>query len=46
MRDDLRRRIEQFIIDCENADLENMATTDMYLQTAVDLLTEVANEKV
>lgn len=41
MQEDLHRRIEQFIIDYENADLEDMATIDMYLQTAIDLLTEV-----
>lgn len=45
MKEELRKRIESFIIDYENSNLENMATTDIYLETAVDLLTELVNEE-
>ena len=44
MQDELRQRIEQFIIDYENQinDIENMdlATTDVFLETAIGLLSE------
>jgi len=45
MKEDLRKRIEGFIIDYENTDLENMAITGIYLETAVDLLTELVNDE-
>lgn len=45
MNDQLRRNIEQFIVDYENQlnDIDNMniATTASFLETAVDLLTKV-----
>lgn len=48
MNDQLRKNIEQFIIDYENQlnDIDNMntATTDSFLETAVDLLTEVVKD--
>ena len=44
MQDELRQRVEQFIIDYENQinDIENMdlATTDVFLETAIGLLGE------
>ena len=44
MTEELRHRIEQFIIDYENQtnDIDNMdmATTDVFLETAISLLAE------
>lgn len=49
MKDELRKNIEQFIIDYENQlnDIDNMdmGTTDTFLETAISLLTEVVNEE-
>lgn len=47
MKDGLRKRIEQFIIDYENHidDVhENVATMDTFLETAMALLTETVQE--
>ena len=48
MDDNLRRNIEQFIIDYENQlnDIDNMdmGTTDTFLETAISLLTEVVKD--
>ena len=48
MKDELRKRIEQFIVDYENQinDIDNMdmATTDVFLETAISLLTETVQE--
>lgn len=48
MKDELRKRIEQFILDYENQinDIDNMdiATTDVFLETAISLLTETVQE--
>lgn len=46
MKDELRKRIEQFVLDYENNidDIhDNIANMDSFLETAIDLLTEVAN---
>lgn len=44
MRDELKRSIEEFIINYENQinDIDNMdlATTDMFLEHAINLLSE------
>lgn len=45
MTDELRKRIEEFIIHYENADLENMSTVDVFLETAINLLEETVNQK-
>lgn len=48
MKDELRKRIEQFIIDYENQinDIDNMdmATTDVFLETSISLLAETVQE--
>jgi len=47
MKEGLRKRIEQFIIDYENHidDVhENAATMDTFLETAMSLLTETVQE--
>jgi hypothetical protein len=48
MKDELRKLIEQFIVDYENQinDIDNMdmATTDVLLETAISLLTETVQE--
>lgn len=46
MRDELRKRIEEFVLDYENNidDIhENIANMDTFLGTAIDLLTEVVD---
>lgn len=46
MDDNLRKNIEEFILDYENNidDIhDNIANMDSFLETAIDLLTEVAN---
>jgi hypothetical protein len=46
MKDELRKRIEEFVLDYENNidDIhENIANMNSFLETAIDLLTEVAN---
>ena len=47
MKEGLRKRIEQFIIDYENHidDVhENVATMDTFLETAISLLTETVQK--
>lgn len=47
MDDNLRRKIEEFILDYENNidDIhDNIANMDSFLETAINLLTEVVNE--
>lgn len=47
MKEGLRKRIEQFIIDYENNidDVhENVSTMDTFLETAISLLTETVQE--
>ena len=48
MTDELRQNIEKFILAYENQinDIDNMdiATTDIFLEGAINLLTEVVNE--
>ena len=47
MKEGLRKRIEQFIIDYENHidDVhDNVATMDSFLETAISLLTETVKE--
>lgn len=47
MRDELRKRIEEFVLDYENNidDIhENIANMDSFLGTAINLLTEVVND--
>ena len=46
MKDELRKRIEEFVLDYENNidDIhENIANMDTFLGTAIDLLTEVVD---
>ena len=47
-QDELHKRIQQFILDYKNNidDIhDNIANMDSFLETAVNLLTEVVNEK-
>ena len=47
MQDELRKRIEQFIVDYENNidDVhDNIANMDSFLETAISLLTETVQE--
>jgi len=47
MKDELRKRIEQFIVDYENHidDVhDNIANMDSFLETAISLLTETVQE--
>jgi len=47
MQDELRKRIEQFIVDYENNidDVHgNIANMDSFLETAISLLTETVQE--
>jgi hypothetical protein len=48
MTDELRQNIEKFILAYENQinDIDNMdvATTDIFLEGAIDLLTEVVKK--
>jgi hypothetical protein len=47
MKDELRKRIEQFIIDYENNidDVhDNIANMDSFLETSISLLTETVQE--
>ena len=48
MKDELRKRIEQFIIDYENQtndiDYMDMATSDVFLETAISLLAECVKQ--
>lgn len=46
MKDELRKRIEEFVLDYENNinDIhDNIANMDSFLETAIDLLTEVVD---
>lgn len=48
MDDNLRRKIEEFILDYENNidDIHNnISNMDSFLETAINLLTEVANDE-
>ena len=46
MKDELRKRIEQFIDFYSNGDYDpnNIANTDSFLETAISLLTETVQE--
>ena len=46
MKDELRKRIESFVLDYENNinDIhDNIANMDSFLETAIDLLTEAVD---